>query len=261
MKHRETEDGKQSGLEEKSAADGNAATAGISPEIANNSDFADFDTAYVASDVKAAAAPDLRKIAVFASGTGSNLAALTAAQREGRLGGGVIELLVSDRPEAPVAQRAEEAGIPSLLLRPKDFADRGAYEAEIVAELQRRGIGLIVLAGYMRLITPVLLEPFKDRIVNIHPSLLPAFAGKDAIGQALAYGVKLTGATVHFVDGGMDTGPVIAQRAVPVLEGDTADTLAARIHAAEHVLYPETVAALAAGRVKLNGRLVSVAAE
>ncbi|AIQ66863.1 phosphoribosylglycinamide formyltransferase [Paenibacillus graminis] len=194
------------------------------------------------------------RIAVFASGQGSNFAALAEAERAGQLGGGRIELLVSDRPEAPVAKRAEEAGIPALLLRPKDFASRELYEAEIVAELQRRDIGLIVLAGYMRLITPVLLTPYAGRIVNIHPSLLPAFAGKDAIGQALDYGVKLTGVTVHFVDGGMDTGPVIAQRCVAVEPGDTVELLAERIHKVEYGLYPEVVRALAEGKVELDGR-------
>lgn len=198
------------------------------------------------------------RIAVFASGQGSNFAALVQAQQEGKLGGGSIELLVSDKPEAPVAQRAEEAGIPALLLRPKDFAGRELYEAAIVAELQRRDIGLVVLAGYMRLISPVLLEPYAGRIINIHPSLLPAFAGKDAIGQALDYGVKLTGVTVHFVDGGMDTGPVIAQRSVEVKPGDTADSLAERIHQVEYGLYPEVVAAFAAGKVELNGRMTTI---
>jgi len=194
------------------------------------------------------------RIAVFASGQGSNFAALVEAQRAGRLGEGSIELLVSDKPEAPVAKRAEEAGIPTLLLRPKDYASRELYEAEIVAELQRREIGLIVLAGYMRLITPTLLTPYAGRIINIHPSLLPAFAGKDAIGQALNYGVKLTGVTVHFVDGGMDTGPVIAQRSVVVEDNDTADLLAARIHEVEYELYPEVVRSLASGRIELDGR-------
>jgi phosphoribosylglycinamide formyltransferase-1 len=198
------------------------------------------------------------RIAVFASGQGSNFAALIQAQREGKLGGGSIELLVSDKPEAPVAQRAEEAGIPALLLRPKEFASRELYEGAIVAELQRREIGLVVLAGYMRLITPVLLEPYAGRIINVHPSLLPAFAGKDAIGQALAYGVKLTGVTVHFVDGGMDTGPVIAQRSVLVNPGDTAESLAERIHQVEYELYPEVVAAFAAGQVELNGRITTI---
>ncbi|KAA8996861.1 phosphoribosylglycinamide formyltransferase [Paenibacillus spiritus] len=194
------------------------------------------------------------RIAVFASGQGSNFTALLEAEREGRLGKARIVLFVSDRPEAPAGRRAEEAGVPTLLLRPKDFSDRGEYEAAIVEELQRQGIDLIVLAGYMRLITPVLLSPFAGRILNIHPSLLPAFPGKDAIGQALAYGVKLTGVTVHIVDGGMDTGPVVAQRAVEVLETDDAASLAQRIHAAEHELYAKVVAAWSEGRIELDGR-------
>ena len=197
---------------------------------------------------------DWSRIAVFASGQGTNFSALAAAQNEGRLGPGRIELLVSDKPEAPVAQRAKDAGVPALLLRPKDYASRELYEAEIVAELQRREVGLIVLAGYMRLITPTLLAPYAGRIINIHPSLLPAFVGKDAIGQALEYGVKLTGVTVHFVDGGMDTGPVIAQRSVQIEEQDTAELLAERIHQVEHELYPQVIAELAAGRVELKGR-------
>ncbi|OBZ07530.1 phosphoribosylglycinamide formyltransferase [Bacillus sp. FJAT-27264] len=196
----------------------------------------------------------LNRIAVFASGQGSNFAALAEAQKAGKLGSGSIELLVSDKPESGAAQRAVEAGIPTLLLKPKDFASRELYEAEIVAELQRRDIGLIVLAGYMRLITPVLLTPYAERIINIHPSLLPAFAGIDAIGQALDYGVKLTGVTVHYVDGGMDTGPVIAQRTVAVEDNDTAETLAERIHQVEHGLYADVVAAFADGRIELVGR-------
>ncbi|MFC3749496.1 phosphoribosylglycinamide formyltransferase [Paenibacillus sp. GCM10012306] len=200
----------------------------------------------------------LNRIAVFASGQGSNFAALAEAQKAGKLGAGSIELLVSDKPESGAAQRAEEAGIPTLLLRPKDFASRELYEAEIVAELQRRDIGLIVLAGYMRLITPVLLTPYAERIINIHPSLLPSFAGINAIGQALDYGVKLTGVTVHFVDGGMDTGPVIAQRTVAVEDNDTAETLAERIHQVEHGLYADVVGAFADGRIELLGRKVTV---
>lgn len=194
------------------------------------------------------------RIAVFASGQGSNFAALLEAQKAGKLGSGSIALLVSDKPESGAARHAEEAGVPTLLLRPKEFGSRERYEAEIVAELERREIGLIVLAGYMRLITPVLLTPYEGRIINIHPSLLPAFPGINAIGQALDYGVKLTGITVHFVDGGMDTGPVIAQQTVAVEEEDTVETLAERIHQAEHGLYAEVVAAFADGRIELVGR-------
>ncbi|RXZ82411.1 phosphoribosylglycinamide formyltransferase [Paenibacillaceae bacterium] len=197
------------------------------------------------------------KIAVFASGQGTNFQALADAAQAGRLGG-TIELLVCDKPAAPVVSRAEAAGIETFLFTPKSYPSREAYETEIKAELDRRGIDLIVLAGYMRILTPVIVEPFYGKMINIHPSLLPAFPGVNAIGQALAYGVKLTGITVHFVDGGMDSGPIIAQRAVEIADGDTEETLVPRIHAAEQALLPEVVQQFAAGRVQLDGRQVIV---
>ncbi|WP_019006562.1 phosphoribosylglycinamide formyltransferase [Cohnella laeviribosi] len=200
------------------------------------------------------------RIAVFASGSGSNFQALA----EAIAGGGIpaeLALLVCDRPEAKVVRRAEALGVPTLLFRPKEYASREAYEREIVARLEAEGVELVVLAGYMRLITGILLNPFYGRMINIHPSLLPAFPGIGAVRQALEYGVKLTGATVHFVDGGMDTGPIIAQQAVEVLDGDTEETLAERIHAAEHELLPRVVRWMAEGRIKLDGRKVTVAKE
>ena len=197
------------------------------------------------------------RLAVFASGNGSNFQAIADAIREGRLDAR-IELLVCDRPKAPVVERAAKAGVPSFVFRPKDYRSREAYESEIVGRLREHQVDLVVLAGYMRLVTPVLLEPYEGRIVNIHPSLLPAFPGLDAIGQALAHGVKVTGVTVHFVDGGMDTGPIIAQRAVEVADDDTPETLAAKIHAVEHELYPQVVGWIRDGRVRVNGRVVTV---
>jgi len=197
------------------------------------------------------------RLAVFASGSGSNFQAIVDAVREGRLDAR-IELLVCDRPKAPVVERAAKAGVSSFVFRPKDYLSREAYEAEIVRRLREHRVDLVVLAGYMRLVTPVLLEPYEGRIVNIHPSLLPAFPGLDAIGQALAHGVKVTGVTVHFVDGGMDTGPIIAQRAVEVADDDTPETLAAKIHAVEHELYPQVVGWIRDGRVRVNGRVVTV---
>ncbi|WP_127588446.1 phosphoribosylglycinamide formyltransferase [Paenibacillus koleovorans] len=204
-----------------------------------------------------AAAKSLR-IAVFASGSGSNFQALVEAAQAGKLGGS-IELLVCDRPKAKVVERAAAAGVDAFVFRPKEYASREAYEAEIVRHLREREIDLIVMAGYMRIITPTLVEPFYGRIVNIHPSLLPAFPGLNAIGQALEHGVKLTGITVHFVDGGMDTGPIIAQRPVEIADGDSVDTLADKVHPIEHELYPEVVAAICEGRVTLDGRHVRVA--
>ncbi|WP_020619101.1 phosphoribosylglycinamide formyltransferase [Paenibacillus daejeonensis] len=197
------------------------------------------------------------KIAVFASGQGTNFQALADRVQEGRLDVS-IELLVCDRPSAPVVGRAERAGISVHAFSPKSYPSREAYEQEILAKLQELGVELIVLAGYMRIITPVLVEPFYGRMINIHPSLLPAFPGVGGIAQALAYGVKVTGVTVHYVDGGLDSGPIIAQRVVEVADGDTEDSLAPRIHEAEQALLPWVVQQIARGRVHLDGRHVQI---
>ena len=197
------------------------------------------------------------KVAVFASGNGSNFQALADAAREGRLGA-EIRLLVCDRPDAAVVKRAEAAGIPTYVFRPRDYPSREAYEREILAELERLGIGLVVLAGYMRILTRVLVDAYAGRMINIHPSLLPAFPGMNAVRQALDYGVKVTGVTVHFVDSGVDSGPIIAQEALAVEERDTEETLAERIHRIEHRLLPEVVRKIADGRVRLDGRRVFV---
>lgn len=198
------------------------------------------------------------RIAVFASGRGSNFQALADAQHRGALGG-EISILVCDKPQAPVVELAKAGNVDVFAFQPKEYASKEDYEREIAAELQQRGVELIVLAGYMRLLSPSFVEFYSGRIINIHPSLLPAFPGKDAIGQALDYGVKMTGVTVHFVDGGMDTGPVIAQKAVEIKEGDTAEVLAQRIHTVEQKLYSEVVSWFAQGRISLNGRNVTIA--
>ncbi|MFB5762904.1 phosphoribosylglycinamide formyltransferase [Paenibacillus medicaginis] len=198
------------------------------------------------------------RVAVFASGQGSNFQALVDAAADGRLGGAEVKLLVSDKPAAAVVGRAQAAGIECYTFQPKNYATREDYEQELVSMLREKEIDLVVLAGYMRLLTSVMVEAFTGRIINIHPSLLPAFPGKDAIGQALHYGVKLSGVTVHFVDGGMDTGPIIAQRAVPVTEEAAQESLTAAIQAEEKALYPEVVSWFAERRVKLEGRKVTV---
>lgn len=198
------------------------------------------------------------RIVVFASGQGTNFQALADAAQQDRLEGASLELLVCDKPEAHVVERAKRAGVDTFLFRPKEYASREDYEREILAELQKRDIGLVVLAGYMRILTPVMVDAFAGRMINIHPSLLPAFPGVGAIKQALDYGVKVTGVTVHFVDGGMDTGPIIAQRMVEVLDGDTEATLALRIHAAEQEVFPWVVQRIASGAVSLDGRHVTV---
>jgi len=193
------------------------------------------------------------RVAVFASGGGTNFQAIVDAVHAGRLNASV-ELLVCDKPQAEVVQRAERVGVSVFAFRPRDYASREAYEREILAELSKRGIELVVLAGYMRIITQTLVEPYYGRMLNVHPSLLPAFPGINAVRQALDYGVKTTGVTIHYVDGGLDTGPIILQRAIAVQEGEPEEALLARIHAAEHELLPQAIALIAAGRVQLVGR-------
>jgi phosphoribosylglycinamide formyltransferase-1 len=182
----------------------------------------------------------LINLAVFASGEGSNLQRFIDEARSGSFPA-VLALVVSDRPGCRAVERAGLAGIDVWAFDPVSFADKAAYERAILGELQCRAVRWLVLAGYMRLLGPTLIEPYRGRIVNVHPSLLPQFAGKDAIGQALRAGVSSTGVTVHFVDEGIDTGPVIAQAPVDIMPGDTVETLGERIHAVEHALYPATV--------------------
>ena len=179
------------------------------------------------------------KIAVFASGSGSNFQAIQEAIERGELNA-QIQLVVTDKPGAFVVTRANNFGIPVVELAPKTFADKAAYEAKLVEILQENAVEWVILAGYMRLIGETLLTAYENCIINIHPSLLPSFPGKDAIGQAMAHGVKVTGVTVHYVDAGMDTGKIIAQGAVDVIDGDREQT-EARIHKLEHALYTNTL--------------------
>jgi phosphoribosylglycinamide formyltransferase 1 len=192
------------------------------------------------------------KIAVFASGSGSNFAAIVQAIRKQTLTDVEVALVVCDKPGAHVLDRAAAYDIPSFAFNPKDYPDKAAYEVEILTRLEEHGIELVVLAGYMRLIGDTLLKAYGGRIINLHPSLLPAFPGKDAIGQALRAGVKITGITIHFVDEGLDSGPIIAQRLIPVEPGDTDQLLTARIHEEEHRLLPEVIQSIASGLVRLG---------
>ncbi|WP_370297424.1 phosphoribosylglycinamide formyltransferase [Rossellomorea marisflavi] len=193
----------------------------------------------------------MKKIAVFASGSGSNFQSIVDEIDSGTLEADV-RLLVCDRPGARATERAEAAGIQVFSFRAKEYESKEAFEREIIGELEEAGVEFIVLAGYMRLIGPTLLEAFGGRIVNIHPSLLPAFPGKDAIGQAFDGGVKVTGVTIHYVDAGMDTGEIIAQEAVTVEEDETRESLQRKIQAVEHRLYPATLRDLF--RKKVMGR-------
>lgn len=182
----------------------------------------------------------MKKIAVFASGTGSNFQALVDAVKTGTLEAEIC-LLVCDQPSASVLQKAYKEEIDQLSISPIDFFDKRAFETEIVRQLKLREVEFIVLAGYMRLIGPTLLQEYPGAIVNIHPSLLPAFPGKDAIGQALEAGVQVSGLTIHYVDAGMDTGPIIAQKEIRIHSDDTKDELQKRIQQQEHMIYPEVL--------------------
>jgi phosphoribosylglycinamide formyltransferase 1 len=182
----------------------------------------------------------LIKFAVFASGSGSNFQAIVNAVNNGNLRG-ELTLLICDKPGAKVIERAKNENIPAFVFSPKNYETKADYEKEILFLLKEKDVQFIVLAGYMRLIGETLLSAYEGKIVNIHPSLLPAFPGKDAIGQAIRAGVKVTGVTVHYVDEGMDTGPIIAQKAIEILEKDNKKTLQEKIHQIEHDLYPKVL--------------------
>jgi phosphoribosylglycinamide formyltransferase-1 len=198
---------------------------------------------------------DTPDIAVLISGRGSNLQALIDAQAAGRLGGR-IRVVIANRAEAAGLARARTAGIETLVMPHGGYATRADYDRALVAALRERGVSLVCLAGFMRVLGPTFCDAFPEAVVNIHPSLLPAFPGVDAQQQAIDHGVKIAGATVHLVTPELDAGPIVLQRAVPVLEGDTVDDLAARILTVEHEIYPEAVARLLAGGWRVEGRRV-----
>ncbi|MBL9015644.1 MAG: phosphoribosylglycinamide formyltransferase [Myxococcales bacterium] len=195
------------------------------------------------------------KLGVLVSGEGTNLQALIDAQRAGELAPGELAVVISNNPVAPALARATAAGIRAEVIDHRG-KERAAFEAELLDVLDRTGVEAVVLAGFMRVLTPHFIERFPNRIVNTHPSLLPAFPGKDAIPQALAHGAKLTGVTIHFVDTSLDGGPIIAQESVPILEGDDETTVRGRIQHLEHRLLPVVVRRLAAGKLSCEGRIV-----
>jgi phosphoribosylglycinamide formyltransferase-1 len=200
---------------------------------------------------------DPLKIGVLISGRGSNLQSLIEAEREGLLGGR-IAVVISNREDAAGLRRAREAEIPALVMPHQQYSSRDAYDAALVRELRGHGVQLVCLAGFMRVVSAVLCDAFPNAVLNIHPSLLPAFPGVDAQRQALEHGVKVTGATVHFVTAELDGGPIVLQAPVPVLAADTVESLSARILATEHRLYPEAVRLVAAGNWRIEGRRVVV---
>jgi phosphoribosylglycinamide formyltransferase-1 len=196
------------------------------------------------------------RIGVLISGSGTNLQALLDAEREGALAASV-SLVISNKPDAGGLARARASGVEALVLSHRDYASREGYDAALVAALRAREVELVVLAGFMRIVTPVFLDAFPHRVLNVHPSLLPAFAGIDAQAQAIAAGVRVSGATVHLVDAGMDTGPILAQTPVPVFDHDTIASLQARILREEHRLLVGAVNAVATERVRVVGRRVT----
>ncbi len=198
---------------------------------------------------------DPRRLGVLISGRGSNLQAIIDAVADGRLDA-TIAVVVSNRAEAGGHARARAAGIETVHLDHRGESAREIYDRKLVAELQARGVGLVCLAGFMRLLTPAFLDAFPNAVLNIHPSLLPAFPGLDAQRQAWEHGVKVTGATVHFVNAELDAGPIVAQAAVAVRDDDTAASLASRVLEAEHRIYPEAIAHVLDGDWSLAGRRV-----
>jgi phosphoribosylglycinamide formyltransferase-1 len=195
------------------------------------------------------------RVGVLASGRGSNFRAIVEAARSGRLAA-TVALLLSDRASAGALEIARAHGIPALFLDPKDHPTREVFDKALTGALDQHRVGLVCLAGYMRILTADFVRHFQGRLLNIHPSLLPAFPGLHPQRQALAHGVRVSGATVHFVDEGVDTGPIVLQAAVTVEDGDTEESLSARILSEEHRIYPEAIRLFAEGRLSIEGRRV-----
>ena len=193
-------------------------------------------------------------VAVFVSGSGTNFQAIIDANIEAAN----LAVLVCNKPDAYAIKRAENHSIPVELVSHKDFETREGFEAEIINRLSRYDVELVVLAGFMRVLTPFFVGRFKNRIINLHPALLPSFPGMHAARQALDYGVRVTGCTVHFVDDGVDTGPIILQAVVPIADDDTEELLLEKIHREEHRVYPEAVRLFCEGKISINGRRVYI---
>lgn len=197
------------------------------------------------------------RLGVLASGSGTNLEAIARAIDDNDLPAAIV-IVISDKPGAPALERAARRRIRTLVVEERAFVRRRDYDRAVVEALEQAGVDLVVLAGYMKLAGPEMVDAFRGRMINVHPSLLPSFPGTSAVDDALAHGVKVSGATVHFVDEGLDTGPIITQEAVEVLEGDTPGTLHQRIHLAEYRLLPRAIRLFAGGRLVIEGRRVKV---
>ena len=199
----------------------------------------------------------MMNIAIFCSGNGSNFQAIVDAKTSGLFDAN-IALMVCDNKKAYAIERATSEEIKTLVLDIKDFDSKASYEAEIIKVLEKHNIDLICLAGYMRLLLPSFINKYKNRILNIHPALLPSFKGMHAIKDALSYGVKQTGVTVHFVNEDMDTGPIVLQESIIIEDSDTEKRLTAKIHELEHRLYPKCIKLFIEGKVKIEGRTVRI---
>src|SRR5262245_53916478 len=197
------------------------------------------------------------RIGVLASGRGSNFDAIARAAASGSIPA-TVAVLITDRANVPALDLARHHRIEAVCIEPRDYPSRDAHEKQVIATLEKHAVELVCLAGYMRILTGAFVNHFAGRLLNIHPSLLPLFPGLRAQRQALEHGVKVTGATVHFVDEGVDTGPIVAQAAVPVRSDDTEETLAERILAEEHRIYPEAIRLFAEGRLRIEGRRVRI---
>jgi len=197
-------------------------------------------------------------MAVLVSGNGTNFQAIVDAMESGRINNARITCLISNKDNAFALERAKKHTIPTIVLNHKDYPSRQAYDTALVELLHQHGVQLVILAGFMRLLSPIMIDAFPNAIMNIHPALLPAFPGLDAQQQAFEYGVRYTGCTVHFVDSGTDTGPIILQAVVPILGDDTVETLSQRIHGEEHRTYVEAVRLFCGGRLSVEGRKVKI---
>jgi len=195
----------------------------------------------------------MKNIAVFASGRGTNLQAIIRAVKKGKLKVD-LGLVVSDNKKSLALKRAKRAGIKNIFVDPTQFPSKDAFEQEILKYLEAEKIDLIVLAGFMRIVGTTLLDRFPNKILNIHPALLPSFKGTEGVRDAFEYGAKITGVTIHFVDAKMDHGPIILQGVVKIEESDTPESLEAKIHRLEHKLYPQAIALVAGEKVRLDGR-------
>jgi len=195
--------------------------------------------------------------AVLCSGSGTNLQAIIDSVKSGYIPA-KLALVVSDNKDAYALVRAKDAAIETLILDPREFRSRDELDKEIMKRLQERHVSLVVLAGFMRLIGPSFIKTFKDKIINIHPALLPAFKGTHAVKDALEYGAKVTGPTVHFVDEKVDNGPIILQKAIEIKDNDTEETLLERVHSEEHRIYPEAIRLFVEGKLRIKGRKVEI---